>query len=162
MQHDSLRECTKKSADKNRKLNTRLSPGEKRDRKRMAQVAAVYTAQPHIRTAESIMKLDKADNVVTFRPPIQNKRVWASVEREAESVIKEAFLEARQRDPLQQCKWVVLVDGLPHQITLIKKVMKELDLNATIVMDFIHVLQYVWKAARCIVSLRQACVTKVN
>ena len=28
--------------------------------------------------------------------------------------------------------------------------MKELDLKATIVMDFIHVLEYVWKAAWCI------------
>ena len=53
----------------------------------------------------------------------------ASVGREAESVIKEAFLEALQRDPLKQRKWVVLIDGLPHQITLIKKVMKELDVR---------------------------------
>ena len=30
MRHDSLRECTKKSATKNKKLNTRLSPGEKK------------------------------------------------------------------------------------------------------------------------------------
>ena len=150
MRHDSLRECTKKSAVKSKKLNTRLSPGEKKDRKRMAQVAAVYTAQPHVRTPESIMKVHKDDNVLPFKSPIRNKRVWASVEREAESVIKEAFLEALQRDPLKQRNWVVLVDGLPHQIKLINKVMKELDVSATIVMDFIHVLEYLWKAAWCI------------
>ena len=150
MRYDSLRECTKKSAAKNKKLNTRLSPGEKKDRKRMAQVAAVYTAQPHVRTAESIMKVHEDDKVLPFKSPIRNKRVWASVGREAESVIKEAFLEALQRDPLKQRKWVVLIDGLPHQITLIKKVMKELDVSTTIVMDFIHVLEYLWKAAWCI------------
>ena len=116
----------------------------------MAQVAAVYTAQPHVRTPESIMKVQKDDNVLPFKSPIRNKRVWASVEREAESVIKEAFLEALQRDPLKQRNWVVLVDGLPHQIKLINKVMKELDVSATIVMDFIHVLEYLWKAAWCI------------
>lgn len=150
MRHDSLRECTKKSAAKNKKLKTRLSPGEKKDRKRMAQVAAVYTAQPHVRTAESIMKVQTDGNVLPFKSPIINKRVWASVERKAELVIKDAFLEALKRDPLQKREWVVLIDGLPHQIKLINKVMKKLDVRATIVMDFIHVLEYLWKAAWCI------------
>lgn len=149
MRPDSLRECTKKNAQKSKKLKTRLSQGEKKDRKRMAQVAAVYTVQPHIRSAESIMKLAEDDNVVPFRTPIRNKRVWASVEREAETVIEEAFQEALQRDPEQKRQWVILIDGLPHQIKLIKKVMKRLNVKATIVMDFIHVLEYLWKAAWC-------------
>ena len=148
MRPDSLRECTKKNAQKSNKLTSRLSQGEKKDRKRMAQVAAVYTVQSHVRTAESIMKLSD-DNVIPFRTPIRNKRVWASVERDAEVVIEEAFLEALQRDPEQTRQWVILIDGLPHQIKLIKKVMKRLNVKATIVMDFIHVLEYLWKAAWC-------------
>jgi len=55
MRPDGLRECTKKTSLKAKKLNSRLSAGEKKDRKRMAQVAAVYTALPHTRTPESIM-----------------------------------------------------------------------------------------------------------
>ena len=55
MRPDSLRECSKKRAKKSNKLNSRLSAGEKRDRKRMAQVASVYTVQVHQRSAESIM-----------------------------------------------------------------------------------------------------------
>jgi hypothetical protein len=149
MRPDSLRECTKKNVQKSNKLASRLSQGEKKDRKRMAQVAAVYTVQAHMRTAESIMKVSEDDNVVPFRTPIRNKRVWASVEREAETVIKEAFQEALQRDPKQKREWVILIDGLPHQIKLIKKVMKRLNVKATIVMDFIHVLEYLWKAAWC-------------
>ena len=149
MRTDSLRECTKRAAEKSKKLNGRLSPGEKKDRKRMAQVAAVYTVQPHVRRAESIMKTSEDDNVLAFRTPVRHKRVWASVEREAESVIEEAFLEALQRDPEQRRQWVVLIDGLPHQIKLIKKVMKRLKVKATVVMDFIHVLEYLWKAAWC-------------
>ena len=82
MRPDSLRECTKKSAQKAKNLSSRLSPGEKRDRKRMAQVAAAYTVQAHIRTGESIMKVSEEDNVLPFRTPVRNKRVWASVERE--------------------------------------------------------------------------------
>ncbi len=150
MRPEGLRACTQKAAKKSKKLNSRLSPGEKKDRKRMAQVAAVYTVLPHERSAQSIMKMDeKENNVQSFRAPARNKRVWASVEREAESVIEEAFLEALQRDPEQSRKWVVLIDGLPQQIKLIKKVMKRLEVEATIVMDFIHVLEYLWKAAWC-------------
>jgi len=121
MRPDSLRECTKKAAQKSKKLKSRLSQGEKKDRKRMAQVATVYTVQAHIRTAGSIMKTSEDDNVLPFRTPIRNKRVWGSVEREAETVIEDAFLEALQRDPKQKRQWVVLIDGLPHQIKLIKK-----------------------------------------
>ena len=150
MRPEGLREYTKKAALKSKKLNSRLSAGEKKDRKRMAQVAAVYTALPHVRTPESIMKIEKEDNNVQFlKPSERNKRVWASIENTAESVIEAGFLEALQRDPTQQRHWVVLVDGHPHQIRLINRVMKKHNVKATIVMDFIHVLEYVWKAAWC-------------
>jgi hypothetical protein len=80
----------------------------------MALVAAVYTVMPHVRTQGSIMKTkDEDDNVLTIRPPVRNKRVWASVERETEAVIEEAFEEALRWDPEQKRPWVVLVDGLP-------------------------------------------------
>ena len=160
MRPDGLRECTKKAALKSKKLKSRLSQGEKKDRKRMAQVAAVYTVQPHIRTGESIMKPPEDDNILPFRTPIRNKRVWASVERKAEAVIEEAFLEALQRDPEKKRQWVILIDGLPHQIRLIKKVMKRFTIKATIVMDFIHVLEYLWKAAWCFFDKGDEAVEK--
>jgi len=150
MRPEGLRECTKKAALKSNKLNSRLSAGEKKDRKRMAQVATVYTAMPHIRTPESIMKTEaERSNVQQINVAERNKRVWASVENTAESVIEAGFLEALQRDPTQQRQWVVLVDGHPHQIRLINRVMEKHNVKATIVMDFIHVLEYVWKAAWC-------------
>jgi hypothetical protein len=93
MRHDSLREGTKKAAKKNKKLGGRLSPGEKKDRKRMAQVASVYSVQPKLRSAEDVMKITKDSKVLPFKPVIRNKRVWASVEREAKTVIEEAFME---------------------------------------------------------------------
>jgi hypothetical protein len=148
MRPDGLRECTKQAAMKSKKLNSRLSQGEKKDRKRMALVAAVYTVMPHVRTPGSIMKTeDEGDNVRTIRPPIRNKRVWASVERETESVIEEAFEEALRRDPEQKRPWVVLVDGLPYQLKVIEKIKKKLKVKATVIMDFIHVLEYLWMAA---------------
>lgn len=149
MRHNSLRAATKKAAEsKNHKLQTRLSQGEKRHRKRMAQVATIYTVKPCIRTAESIIK-QKQDNVTYLRPKIRSKRVWASVERDSETVIAEAFQEALQRDPMQLRQWVILIDGHPHQIKLIKRVMRSFKIKASIIQDFIHVLEYVWKAAWC-------------
>jgi len=150
MRPEGLRECTKKAAQKSKKLNSRLSAGEKKDRKRMAQVAAVYTALPHIRTADSIMNIEnETTNVEYLKAAERNKRIWASIENTAEDVIEAGFLEALQRDPTQQREWVVLIDGHPHQLKLIKRVMKKHKVKATIIMDFIHVLEYVWKAAWC-------------
>ena len=78
---------------KSKKLNSRLSAGEKKDRKRMTQVTAVYTALPHVRTPESIMKIENEDNKVQFlKPAVRNKRVWASIENTAGSVIESGFL----------------------------------------------------------------------
>jgi uncharacterized protein YaiI (UPF0178 family) len=44
---------------------------------------------------------------------------------------------------------VALVDGLPYQIRLIERAAKRLQVKIAIVMDFIHVLEYLWKAAWC-------------
>ena len=151
LRHEGLRECTQKAALKStQKLNSRLSAGEKKNRKRMAQVASVYTVQPHIRTPESVMQTNNEEsNVHQLRPRLRNKRVWASVERESIKVIEEAFQEALQRDPEQKRQWIILVDGHPHQKKQIKRTMKKFNVQATIVMDFVHVTEYVWKAAWC-------------
>ena len=115
MRPDSLRLATKKAAQaQSHKLQTRLSQGEKRNRKRMAQVATVYTVKHHVRAAESIIQRTQDANIAYLRPRVRNKRVWASVERDSETVILEAFQEALQRDPKQSRQWVILVDGHPH------------------------------------------------
>lgn len=149
MRPQDLRPQTKKSADSERhKKNTRLSKGEKRNRKRMATVASVYDIAPYVRTADSIMnKSTETKNLKVPRP--EYKRVWASVEKPAEQVIEEMFDEAFRRDPQQQRKWVLLVDGHNAQLKQVKKIMKKRQIRATIILDFIHVLEYLWKAAYC-------------
>jgi hypothetical protein len=59
-------------------------------------------------------------------------------------VIEVAYEEALRRDPEQKRPWVVLIDGLPR---LIERIAKRLQVTVTIFMDFIHVLEYLWKAA---------------
>ena len=147
MHKQDLREATAKAAQKSdSSRQARLSPGQKRQRKRMATVASVYTVPRYQRRPESIIG-DQRDPPP--RPIISNKRVWASVRHEAKAVINSAFDEAIGRDPNQEQDWVVLVDGEEHQLNTIKAIAKKQEVEVTIVLDFIHVLEYVWKAAFC-------------
>jgi hypothetical protein len=154
MRPESLREQTKRAnANEKHKVKTRLSKGEKRNRKRMAMVATVYDIERQTRTAEEIMGVTIPDgNIIPLRPPTvrpKNKRVWASVERNADVVVKEAFEAALRRDPSQLRTWVILVDGQPQQLRYIRSCMKELKIEADLILDLIHVLEYLWKAAFC-------------
>lgn len=80
-------------------------------------------------------------------PRAKNKRVWASVIQEPEQVIGEAFAEAKKRDPQQKQSWVALVDGNPTQINLLKKYARKESRKLTIILDLIHVIEYLWNAA---------------
>ena len=147
MRQTDLRPATQEAAKSSKhKKQTRLSRGEKRNRKRMATVASVYDIEPHIRSAGSIMGTEQANSQT---PKPGNKRVWASVEKSPREVIEQMFVEARRRDPVQRRKWVVLVDGQPVQLKQIRQVMKQQKIRVPIVLDFIHVLEYLWKAAYC-------------
>ena len=147
MRQEALRAATKKAAeDEEHKLKTRLSKGEKRNRKRMAAVATVYDITKHVRSAKSIMGLEEK----SAKPRARNKRVWASVEREHQTVTEEAFLEALHRDPKRGRPWAVLVDGQPQQIKNIKSCIKQHQVaEAVLILDLIHVIEYLWKAAYC-------------
>jgi hypothetical protein len=153
MMPKDLRPATQKAAKKAvRKLATRLTAGEKRNRKRMAQVAAIYTVGRHVREPEDVLadlSGAGAEGTRPQRPKVTNKRVWASVEHEPETVIEEAFREARARDPKHQRQWVVLVDGNKDQLAIIETQRKKLG-AVRIVVDLIHVLEYLWRAARAL------------
>lgn len=151
MRHADLRESTKKVAERSKhKLHTRLTRGEKRYRKRMAQVATVYTIEPWVRTPMDIMHdLRRSRDVATRRPRPVNKRVWASLEVDPEQVIEEAFEEGLRRDPERRRRWVVLVDGNKDQLRLVKQAAEKAGVEITLILDLIHVLEYLWKAAHC-------------
>ena len=147
MHLQDLREATRKAAERAAsKRKARLSPGEKRNRKRMATVASIYTVVAHVRTAEAVMKVEE-NAAKQPRPKVQNKRVWASVVQPPEVVIAELFAEARRRDPSQRRRWVMLVDGEAHQLGCIQTTLNQQQAEVTVIVDFIHVLEYVWKAA---------------
>jgi hypothetical protein len=150
MRREDLREATRKKAEGTKhKLLTRLSRGEKRNAKRMATVAAVYTIAPHVRQPEEVVRVlaPHHERDGPNRPRPENKRVWASLEKPPEAVIKEAIREARSRDPEGMKRWVVLVDGSRSQLDLLRKLFRRYGVFAPlIVLDFVHVVEYVWKA----------------
>ena len=70
MRPDALRPATAKAAASGRqKLATRLSPGEKHGRKRMAELACVYDAAPAPRTPADIITPPGQDNKDRARGP---------------------------------------------------------------------------------------------
>lgn len=149
MRSEDLREHTRKAAQKStQKMRTRLSKGEKKNRKRMATVAAVYTIMPFVRKPEDLIAKDRIHDAAPDRPRPEQKRVWASLEKEPEQVIGQAFEEAGRRDPTGKKTWVALVDGNMDQIRILEKTARENGRDVTIIVDLIHVIEYLWKAAR--------------
>lgn len=150
MRTEALLEATQRAAEQEQhKLTKRLSKGEKKNRKRMATVAAVYTVQPHYRTPEDLvaelgpLQLVEAESE---RPRPRDKRVWASLRKTPEMVLREAFEEGLKRDPEKKNSWVALSDGNKTQLRLFRELAREYGVALTIVLDIIHVLEYLWKA----------------
>jgi hypothetical protein len=147
MRHEDLRPATRKAAEQQKgSRGARLAPGEKLNRKRMATVAAVYSLQAQKRTPEQIMGSKENKS-----PPVRarNKRVWASIEHDSRDVIRAVFEEALKRDPTQSRHWVVVVDGGEQQLLDILDIAETYQAKITLVLDLIHVLEYLWKAAHC-------------
>ena len=144
-----LREQTRKAAAKREhKMGKRLSKGEKKNAKRMATVATVYTVAPFIRAPEDLIAETGCALKKEKKPPPERKRVWASLEKTPEQVIEEAFREACRRDPGREKRWVALVDGNKTQIRILRRMAREKSIDLTIVVDIIHVIEYLWNAGR--------------
>lgn len=154
MREQDLRDKTRMAAKKSvPKLKKRRSKGEKAGRKRMAQVAAVYTVEPFVRSADDIvgeLRPRADDEPARARPRPEDKRVWASITHDAEDVVVHAFDEAARRDPHRDKKWAVLVDGGEAQLDMVLACIPHYEKKATVIVDVIHVLEYLWGAAHVI------------
>jgi hypothetical protein len=146
MRPDALRPATAKAAaTETNKLECRLSKGEKRNRKRLAEVGAVYDLTPVARTPVDILA-PKAGEAPPPAPEAKAKWVTASVAQDAAAVIGKVFDEAERRDPRHCRQWVALVDGNNHQIDRIEAEAKIRGADVTVVVDLVHVLEYLWGA----------------
>ena len=149
MHNQDLRDATRLEAENaSKKKKTRLGPGEKKGRKRMATVVSVYEIAPYYRTSEQILSIN--EETLPERPKPENKRVWANIIDDMGSAIEQGFQEALLRDPDQQMQWIVLIDGQTQLIKQVTKKAAENEVSITIVQDVIHVIEYLWKAAHAL------------
>src|SRR5487761_1954047 len=148
MRPEDLREATQRAAAaRARTFTARLGSGRRLHAKRMASVAAIYTVEPFVRTPEQILPESCRQETGPARPQPVHKRVWASLAQSPEDVIGEMFDEAARRDPRGHKRWVALVAGNLPQIAHLEQLVEKRGVPLILVVDFIHVAQYVWKAA---------------
>jgi hypothetical protein len=136
-------------------------PGPKPDRKKMATVGAVYQVDPSPRTPEAVVAAlfhDPATPVADptpTRPSPEGKRVRAylnvasapaatSVPTATDRIMTWLAEEARQRDPTQQCPWVVLMDGQTARWDAAARALG--DTPRIEILDLLHVNSYLWEA----------------
>jgi len=135
-------------------------PGElRKSRKRTAELACVADIPPAPRTTAEILTalFGTATHATTMAgssdagsqhgPKAQGKTLFASARKPIGQVISDAFAEADRRDPGHARPWFAVVDGNNAQIDAINAHAAKHQVNVPILIDFIHVVQYLWKAA---------------
>jgi hypothetical protein len=150
MRPPALRAATAKAAARAGRLRTRLTAGEKPNRKRMATLVTVYDAEPSVRRPHDVIAPPGGRHGTReLRPGPKARGKWlaGSVRSGAAAMITAMFDEASARDPQHLRTWVVLVDGAEHQLDLIRAEAARRAVTIHVVIDLVHVLEYAWGAA---------------
>ena len=124
-------------------MRTRLTAGEKPNRKRMAALVTVYDAEPARRRPHDVIAPPGGRHGTRApRPGPKARAGWlaGSVRRGPAEVIAAAFDEAEARGPQHLRTWVVLVDGAEHQLDLIRAEAARRAVTIHVVIDLIRVL----------------------
>jgi hypothetical protein len=131
----------------------RRAKGEKANKKQMAYVAAVYSIERFVRTADEVVDEVLRRQRASDRPVPQNKRVWAEMTRVGEGetctgkerLFVQAALELSQRNPHRRKPLVCLLDGEAGLWDMHREWMP----RAVGILDLFHVLEKLWAAAYC-------------
>jgi len=125
----------------------RLTKGQKANRKRIATVATVFPRAPWVRTPEQVVeslfrarRQTPVDGPTPPRP--ENKWGWASLLKGKTAIIQEVAQEMQRRDPGSVKTRVALTDG-----ERALQIRVERTLGVTLILDLLHVLEKLWKAA---------------
>ena len=157
MRKEGLREETRKRAEASgAKAPRGFYRPDRSNRKRMATVAGIYHIDRHVRTPQTVAQQFAPVRLVpqtrNVAPKPVGKMLWASLEKPMKEVIDTGFAEGKRRDPAQQAEWVVLVDGDLSQIDDIEQAARAFGVDVVIILDIIHALEYLWKAAKAWLS----------
>ena len=158
MRPEALREATQKAAKAEASTRTKGDPmAPKKLRlhdKRMAVVSAVYETEPFERTPDQVLaRMRREPHATKLTPPaVEHKRVRATVEKSQKTAIKELFNELARRDPSRERVAAILVDGEEKQQETIEKEARERGRRIFVILDLIHVLHYLWLAAKALTT----------
>lgn len=129
----------------------RLSKGDKRNKKKQATVTAVYTIEKHPRSVDDIVGDLRKPTAASpapqstpdkKRPRPKHKRERATLKGKL-AALKEARRHVRERDPEGKLQLVGLTDGDRSLQSRMKYVFP----GILLILDLLHVLEYLWKAA---------------
>jgi hypothetical protein len=128
----------------------RLGTGQKPGSKRMAETGVVFDviSPPEPRIPEQIMGRAPGQGA-PGSPRAVNRWYIADITASCAETIAALFDHAERRDPGHARTWIALADGNRHQIDVITAEAAARDVDVTILIDFIHVIEYLWKAAWC-------------
>lgn len=126
----------------------RRGKGQKAQKKKMATVAAVFTQQRFVRTAQEVVdslfrSTENANEKRHHTPRCHDKRVWASLTAGKDAFITDAVKEVERRNPQDNKQVVAVTDGERALQIRITREMK----NITLILDLAHVLEKLWIAA---------------
>jgi hypothetical protein len=131
-------------------FDKRAGTGEKKGCKRMAETGCVFdVAVPDgpPRTPEQVMRPDPG--AAKNAPHAVNRWYTCDITAGRDVTIGKVFDEGERRDPGHRRTWIALADGDIYQIGLFQAQAAARGITVTILIDFIHVLEYLWKAAWC-------------
>jgi hypothetical protein len=149
MRPEARRRRTRDPEQRVRTFEKRAGTGEKKGCKRMAETGAVFDVilrEP--RTPGQVMRPDPGPGKKKA-PRAGNRWYACDITAGRDVTIGKIFDEADRRDPDHARTWIALVDGDIHQLGLIQAQAAARGITLTILVDFIHVLEYLWKAAWC-------------
>jgi hypothetical protein len=150
MRPEARRRRTRAPEQRVRTFDKRAGTGEKKGCKRMAETGCVFdVAVPDgpARTPEQVMRPDPG--TARDRPRAENRWYACDITAGRDVTIGKIFDEADRRDPDHRRTWIALVDGDVYQLGLIQAQAAARGITLVILIDFIHVLEYLRKAAWC-------------
>jgi hypothetical protein len=150
MRPEARRRRTVAPGKRVRTFDKRAGTGEKKGCKRMAETGCVFdVAVPDgpPRTPEQVMRPDPG--IPRTAPHAVNRWYACDITAGRDVTIGKIFDEGERRDPAHRRTWIALADGDIYQIGLFQAQAAARGITLVILVDFIHVLEYLWKAAWC-------------
>ena len=122
------------------KQGKRRKKGEKKTKKKMACVGAVYTIDPFVRTVDEILEEVQRQACAARRPVPYHKRVQAELLDNKATLFASLAAQLRQRQTADPKKVLFLSDGERRLWALQQRYLPE----AVGILDLWHVMEYLW------------------